>query len=155
MLAIQIRISTKWQPFWIVWYLVFKHHSKTKAFIFRTSLRHPNTKHFPYYSSIVFWPPQYYFQIISDELESHRLSAHWELEFHCGLCPPPPARPKHFAHLKDALKHLETAHQIIDAADLDAEGLTSRGLLRLPVDLRSLKCRLCVDKHILVSFVLK
>jgi hypothetical protein len=42
-------------------------------------------------------------------------------------------------------------HGIEDAPEVDAKELASRGLLRLPVDLRSLRCRVCPDKFILVT----
>jgi hypothetical protein len=44
---------------------------------------------------------------LSDEHGRHRVSTHWELEFHCGACPPPPSRPVHFTFLAAAVRHLE------------------------------------------------
>ncbi len=68
----------------------------------------------------------------------HRQSRHTMLDFGCGKC-------NFQSPFADQLaSHLVLAHQITDAKREDMVALSNRGLARLPADLRSLRCRLCL-----------
>ena len=76
------------------------------------------------------------------------------MEFICGICTID--RPAHFKHLNGLVEHLENIHKkdmenFYESSETHdkARGyeLACEGLIRLPKDLRMLKCRLCDDRE--------
>ena len=83
----------------------------------------------------------------SDEEAKHHGESHNGLEFSCRLCNAVPG--SRFSFLSDCLKHLEAEHAVNDLKSADLEQLSAS--VCFPSDLRSLRCRLCKQKFILVS----